>query len=493
MEGVVSTSGQHGAENGTGDDPQKVDAGAEDAGSIREKQSRHRDESPRRRDGSPKRKADSPRRSDDQKKDTSRNGDDRSHRRDHRSDRDSHRDSHRDRDDRHRKREDVRDRDRDRGRREDADRRRPEDDRRRERDDNRRRDRQDDRRGDDRRGGGDDRRSDRGRPRRDDNRDHDWRRDERPPGDRREPERRAGVEEEEEGAVAMPAYVEPTVPEASGPAREPQSLELMMALQVKAAQAESKPVFLSKAQRAELALEKRRAEVAEQRAQERLEREAREKEEREARERPREREWDRERREAERKEREKRNQEEKEKRSGARLNDNELIQIKRDYLGFKPPKKTFVKNSDKFRFNFDWGKDEDTSVDNNPLYAKRFDYKPQFGRGYIGGIDQKAQIREYMKGLDKKQGPGSKNIEAVNFERTELDAKSSRLDKLDRHEIHWSEKSLDKMSERDWRIFREDHNMQVSVYPVRPGLICLVAVFTQSLLPSALFSQAFYL
>jgi ATP-dependent RNA helicase DDX23/PRP28 len=38
-------------------------------------------------------------------------------------------------------------------------------------------------------------------------------------------------------------------------------------------------------------------------------------------------------------------------------------------------------------FNFDWDTKEDTSVDINPLYAKRYDPKLLFGKGHLGGVD----------------------------------------------------------------------------------------------------------
>lgn len=43
--------------------------------------------------------------------------------------------------------------------------------------------------------------------------------------------------------------------------------------------------------------------------------------------------------------------------------------IKQQYLGNNKPKKRIVRPSEKFKFNFDWGADEDTSKDLNPLYA----------------------------------------------------------------------------------------------------------------------------
>jgi hypothetical protein len=46
----------------------------------------------------------------------------------------------------------------------------------------------------------------------------------------------------------------------------------------------------------------------------------------------------------------------------------ELELIKQQYLGGEKVKKKILKPSEKFKFNFDWGADQDTSRDLNPLY-----------------------------------------------------------------------------------------------------------------------------
>ena len=42
-------------------------------------------------------------------------------------------------------------------------------------------------------------------------------------------------------------------------------------------------------------------------------------------------------------------------------------------------------------FKEDWDACEDTSVDINPLYAKRKDPRLLFGRGFVAGVDQEIQ------------------------------------------------------------------------------------------------------
>jgi hypothetical protein len=51
-----------------------------------------------------------------------------------------------------------------------------------------------------------------------------------------------------------------------------------------------------------------------------------------------------------------------------REREKELELIKQQYLGLNKLKKRIVRPSEKFKFNFDWGAEEDTSKDLNPLY-----------------------------------------------------------------------------------------------------------------------------
>lgn len=59
------------------------------------------------------------------------------------------------------------------------------------------------------------------------------------------------------------------------------------------------------------------------------------------------------------------------------------------YLGLKKEKKKVIKPSEKFKFVFSWDASDDTSHDINPLYNQKIDVRPAFGRGFIGGYDQK--------------------------------------------------------------------------------------------------------
>lgn len=84
------------------------------------------------------------------------------------------------------------------------------------------------------------------------------------------------------------------------------------------------------------------------------------------------------------------------KQSEEKLKEKEREETKKAYLGIKEQKKRFSKPSDKYKFVFEWDKSEDTSADLNPLYVDRVEARPQFGRGYIGGIDKREQLKRYQ-------------------------------------------------------------------------------------------------
>ena len=174
--------------------------------------------------------------------------------------------------------------------------------------------------------------------------------------------------------------------------------------------------------------------------------------------------------------------------SGPTLNnaEKELKVIREAYLGKGPKKKRIVKPSEKFSriFQFDWNAEDDTSVDLNPLYARRHQVQPLLGRGYVAGLDMREQRRQHTFAqtlADKRDdearlddlAEGSKRAEreqreaARKEEREKLTAESAKveeavLDKaMGKKLLHWSEKKLEDMVERDWRIFKEDFDIRV--------------------------------
>ena len=82
------------------------------------------------------------------------------------------------------------------------------------------------------------------------------------------------------------------------------------------------------------------------------------------------------------------------------------------------PQKTKKRRLNDRKFVFDWSEDADTSSSNDVPTTVNV----AFGRGHLGGFDLPAGSRS---GLDR----------------------------------HWTEKELIEMTERDWRICREDFNI----------------------------------
>ncbi|KAM3141791.1 hypothetical protein pb186bvf_006113 [Paramecium bursaria] len=87
--------------------------------------------------------------------------------------------------------------------------------------------------------------------------------------------------------------------------------------------------------------------------------------------------------------------------------DQEIISIKMQYLGLNKEKKKILKPSEKFKniFNFEWDATEDTSINFNPIFSR--------------------------------------------------EVKPAELKEMD----HWSKKTTSQMTQRDWRIFREDNDI----------------------------------
>ena len=191
-------------------------------------------------------------------------------------------------------------------------------------------------------------------------------------------------------------------------------------------------------------------------------------------------------REEEERARERRHREENKK---ADEFDHELKSIRDHYLGVKEPRKRVSRPSEKFAkiFQFDWEKDDDTSKnDKNPLYNNRMHLNPMFGRGYIAGIDLREQRKEskFLELLSSKRAAEARAIEAADVRLTESErlerevARSRAVDALKIRQseemkaldvaamgkistTHWSEKTLEEMGERDWRIFREDFDVRI--------------------------------
>ncbi|WEW59501.1 mRNA splicing protein prp28 [Emydomyces testavorans] len=142
--------------------------------------------------------------------------------------------------------------------------------------------------------------------------------------------------------------------------------------------------------------------------------------------------------------------------------DAQALLIRQRYMGadqtssFSAKKKR--RRTTERKFNFEWNADEDTSPDYNPLYQNRTEVN-FFGRGRLAGfsddmVDNAA--KRYAKALEDR------DLEAGSARAREiLEMERRRREEGGRHalDLHWSQKKLDQMRERDWRIFKEDFNI----------------------------------
>ncbi|XP_049269503.1 LOW QUALITY PROTEIN: probable ATP-dependent RNA helicase DDX23 [Rhipicephalus sanguineus] len=242
--------------------------------------------------------------------------------------------------------------------------------------------------------------------------------------------------------------------------KEPLSLEELMAKKKAEEDARSKPVFLTKEQRAAEALKRRQQEVQEQRQKMEEERKKRQQFFEQAK-----RSDDvSDRLDRRRKERERYREADGDEEDGRdkirehKDKEKEFEAIKERYLGLIKKKRRVRRLNDR-KFVFDWDASEDTAVDYNPIYKEKHTVQ-FFGRGHVGGIDLKAQKKEqskfYGELLERRRTQAEKDQEVVRLKKIKRKEEKQKWD-----DRHWSHKSLEEMQERDWRIFREDFSITI--------------------------------
>ncbi|KAN0123799.1 P-loop containing nucleoside triphosphate hydrolase protein [Russula decolorans] len=126
------------------------------------------------------------------------------------------------------------------------------------------------------------------------------------------------------------------------------------------------------------------------------------------------------------------------------MTDDDLAALRSRYLGVDK-KKRKIRRMNERKFVFDWDEQEDTfSADPSAnIGVQRQGAQVMFGRGHIAGMDD---------GGGHRAGTKSDNQLADAMERRKA-AKHGYDDR------HWTDKALDEMKERDWRIFREDFSI----------------------------------
>jgi ATP-dependent RNA helicase DDX23/PRP28 len=143
--------------------------------------------------------------------------------------------------------------------------------------------------------------------------------------------------------------------------------------------------------------------------------------------------------------------------------DTEAALIRNRYMGAEQNQSTFSAKKKRRRttekkFNFEWNAEEDTSPDYNPIYQQRAEAN-FFGRGRLGGFTEEIAEQGTHKFIDamaeRDPETGRERAEAIleMERRRKEEGGRAALDK------HWSDKKLEHMRERDWRIFKEDFNI----------------------------------
>ncbi|XP_066924939.1 probable ATP-dependent RNA helicase DDX23 [Clytia hemisphaerica] len=249
--------------------------------------------------------------------------------------------------------------------------------------------------------------------------------------------------------------------------KEPLSLEEMIMKREEEKKALEKPKFLTKEERAAEALKKRQEQVEAQRQKLQEERDARQQLMKDAdKTRDGGRYGDRHRRDRDYEERDRRRDEGRTAREQEKDKEKESDAIKQRYLGGVKKKKKIRRLNDK-KFVFDWDTGEDTSQDYNTLYRERHEAQ-FFGRGHKAGIDIKAQKKEgkfYEKLMEDRRSESEKQQEKKNQQRL-----LNKEDQLALKDRHWKKKSLTEMTDRDWRIFKEDFNISAKGGKIPPPM-----------------------
>ncbi|KAG0167692.1 DEAD (Asp-Glu-Ala-Asp) box polypeptide 23 [Apophysomyces sp. BC1034] len=305
------------------------------------------------------------------------------------------------------------------------------------------------------------RRSDkRDKPRRD--------RDDRLKDDKRSDRRNDSKDDRTDRRIETAVEQEEKVPE-EPKKKVPISIEELLEKKEKEKNEADKPKFLTKEERAKLALEKRQKEVEELRKKQDEERKARkdfdfkaEDEYRKLQDQPRYARYDRDRR-SDRFDARQRDDKRRERElvvdteeQETELNEKEKQAIRERYFGGER-KKRKIRRMNERKFVFDWDAGEDTSYDFNPLYASKHNAQ-MFGRGHIAGIDikeQKKQQSEFYHRMLKERRTTEEQERATEL--VEMNKRKEAKTKFD--ERHWTDKPLEQMAERDWRIFKEDFNI----------------------------------
>ncbi|KJA27526.1 hypothetical protein HYPSUDRAFT_63203 [Hypholoma sublateritium FD-334 SS-4] len=130
------------------------------------------------------------------------------------------------------------------------------------------------------------------------------------------------------------------------------------------------------------------------------------------------------------------------------MTDTDLSAIRSRYLGVDKKKRKIRKMNDR-KFVFDWDAQDDTFAADSPVAvgSNRQGAQVMFGRGRLAGMDDGGGSGP------RKTSNGPHAVHLADAMERRNAAKAGYDDR------HWTEKPLDEMKERDWRIFREDFSI----------------------------------
>jgi ATP-dependent RNA helicase DDX23/PRP28 len=133
------------------------------------------------------------------------------------------------------------------------------------------------------------------------------------------------------------------------------------------------------------------------------------------------------------------------------MTETDLSAIRSRYLGVDKKRRKIRKMNDR-KFVFDWDAQDDTFAEDSPVAvgSNRQGAQVMFGRGRLAGMDDGG-------GTGPRRSTNNNNGAAD----TQLADQRERrkAEKAGFDDRHWTEKPLEEMKERDWRIFREDFSI----------------------------------
>ncbi|KAK3715679.1 mRNA splicing protein prp28 [Vermiconidia calcicola] len=144
--------------------------------------------------------------------------------------------------------------------------------------------------------------------------------------------------------------------------------------------------------------------------------------------------------------------------------DVEAAMTRQRYMGADTNTSTFSakkkrKRTTEKKFNFEWNAEEDTSPDYNPIYNSRAEGTSFFGRGKLGGFaddNTDHMAKAYARAIEERDPEAGRERAQEILEMERRRREEGGRNGIDKH---WSEKKLEHMRERDWRIFKEDFNI----------------------------------